>query len=289
MVSRAQLEALGLGRGAIEKRLRTVRLHPIPGGVYAVGHARLGWHGHVWAAVLACGGPGAAVVSHRSAAASWDLGRIPSGPVEVIAFGRRVSTPAIRVHRSRTLDAARDTVLGADGLPVTSVTRTLIDLADVLDAHRLERACHRAEILGRLDAGALRARLDELPGRRARALRAALDALAAAEPDLLRSELEERLLALVADAGLPRPRVNARVGPYEVDFLWRAQRVVAETDGAAAHLTPSAFEADRRRDAALVVAGFRVVRFTWRRVVHEPAAVAGMLRDLLAVGSAQRP
>jgi very-short-patch-repair endonuclease len=232
--------------------------------------------------VLGCGGPEAAVVSHRSAAALLDLVRIPSGPVEVITLGQSGATRAIRVHRSSTLDRARDVGWGEDGLPLTSLTRTLVDLADVMSPHFLERACHRAEMLGRLDAGALHARLDELPGRRARALRAVLAGLARADPDVTRSELEERFLELVKRAGLPRPRVNARVGPYEVDFLWAQQRLVAETDGAAAHLTPSAFEADRKRDEALTVAGFHVVRFTWRRVVHEPTAVARALGALLA-------
>ena len=104
------------------------------------------------------------------------------------------------------------------------------------------------------------------------------------EPALTRSELEVRMLALVARAGLPRPAVNTIVEGLEVDFLWRAQRLIAETDGAAAHLTRSAFERDRRRDAALLVAGYRVVRFTWAQVTREPRAVGGTLRELLAAG-----
>ncbi len=169
----------------------------------------------------------------------------------------------------------------AKGLPLTTVTRTLLDLADVLSPHALERALHRAEVLRLLDAGRLTARLDAAPGRRTRALRAALARLATADPDITRSALEERFLALVARARLPRPRLNARVAGFEVDALWAQQRLVVELDGAAVHLTPRAFEEDRARDVALQVAGLRVARFTWRQVADGPEAVARALRALL--------
>jgi very-short-patch-repair endonuclease len=151
----------------------------------------------------------------------------------------------------------------------------------VLTAHQLERACHRAEMTRALDAPAVEQLLDRLPSRPSRSLRHALGSLAAADPDITRSELEERFLALVADAGLPRPRVNATVAGHEVDFLWPAPRLVAETDGAAAHLTPTAFDEDRHRDAALQVAGFRVVRFTWRQVTRHRDHVAETLSALV--------
>ena len=159
------------------------------------------------------------------------------------------------------------------------MARTLADLAQVLTPHQLQRACHRAEVLRALDGAAVEEILDRLPGRHTRSLRQALTGLAAA--DVTRSELEDRFLALVADAGLPRPRVNATVGGHEVDFLWPARRLIAETDGAAAHLTPTAFEEDRRRDAALLLAGFHVVRFTWRQVTRQPRRVAETLSALL--------
>ena len=89
------------------------------------------------------------------------------------------------------------------------------------------------------------------------------------------------MLALVAKAGLPRPLVNTVVETFEVDFHWRAERLVVETDGAAAHLNPRAFEQDRRRDAVLQVKGYRVVRFTWTQVTREPHAVGATLRALL--------
>ena len=118
-------------------------------------------------------------------------------------------------------------------------------------------------------------------GRRTKPLRAALRTLETDEPDITRTVLEERFLALVLDAGLPRPEVNAMVGEHEVDFLWRAERLIVETDGAATHLTAEAFEEDRRRDAVHSMMGFRTLRFTWRQVVSEPGFVAQVLRGSL--------
>jgi hypothetical protein len=276
-VSGAQLRALGLGRGAAAWRIRRGRLHPVHRGVYAVGHVRLSFRGRLWAAVLACGGPGAAVVSHRSDAAVWELLPSPEGPVDVTTLRRSASTPRIRVHRSRTLDALHD-VVHRDGLPVTSPMRTLLDLADALSPHRLERVCHRAEHLRMLDAAAL---LTPSPGRRSVALTNAIEGLAERGPDITRRELEERFLALTAEHGLPRPLVNVRVCGYEVDFLWPAERLVVETDGRATHLTPTAFESDRRRDALLQVAGYRVVRFTYAQVAWEWRSVVDVIRALV--------
>jgi very-short-patch-repair endonuclease len=281
VVSGAQLRALGLGRGGVQRGLEARRLHPVHRGVYAVGHRRLTSRGWMWAAILACGGPDLAVVSHRSAASLWDLLPTPVGAVEVTALRRSIAKPGVQVHRSRTLDAKADVSRHGGGLPVTAVTRTLIDLADVLAPRRLRKAVERAEILRLLDAGGLRARLDALPGRRTRTLTAILAELATREPDLTRSDLEELFLALVDRLGLPRPRVNVVVAGLEVDFLWPTERLIVETDGAATHLRPTAFEEDRRRDAALAVGGYRVVRFTWRRVVHEPEKVGATLRALL--------
>ena len=190
----------------------------------------------------------------------------------------------VAVHRSRTLDLELDVVRHDGGLPVTSVTRTLIDLADVLVARRLRSALRRAEILRVLDAGALRARMAALPGRRTRVLEAILAELAASEPELTRSGLERRLLALIERFALPRPLVNASLLDFEVDVLWPAERLVVEADGRATHLTPTAFERDRARDATLAVAGYRVVRFTWRQIVDEPEAVGATLRALLLPG-----
>ena len=272
VVSRAQLEEAGLGRGAIQRRVANKRLHRLHRGVYAVGHPGLTGRGRLWAAVLACGGPAAAVLSHRSAAALWDLIPTPAR-TEVTTLGEARSTSAIRVHRSSTLRPC-DIVTQTDGLRLTSVMRTLSDMAADLTQHRLERACHRAAFLRILDTAAI----DTAP----RPLRAAVASLERGEPQMTRSQLEERFLALVDRYDLPRPLVNKEVLTYEVDFHWPDHRLVVEVDGAGAHLTPAAFESDRRRDAELQVAGWRVVRFTWRQVTHEAESVAATLVALLA-------
>ena len=283
VVSAMQLRAAGLGRGAVSLRVRRGSLHRVHRGVYAVGHDRLPYRGRLWGAVLACGGSGAAAISHRSAAALHDILSASAGPVDVTTLRTAKSTDRIHIHESGMLDAAADVVRDAEGLPHTTVARTLFDLAATLSPHRLERACHRAQILRVLDARAIDALLARSPRHRgASRLRRAVATLAAADPDVTRSELEERFLALVTCAQLPRPKLNAVVAGYEADFVWPQQRLIAETDGVAAHLTPTAFAHDRRRDIDLQIAGYRVARFTWPEVTGEPEAVASRLRTLLA-------
>jgi very-short-patch-repair endonuclease len=278
MVSHAQLLVAGLGRGAVELRLRNGRLHPYCRGVYSVGHTRLTPRARLWAAILACGGPEAALLGYRGAAAPWDLMPMQSGRIDVITLRRSASSKVVRVHQTRSLQP--DDVTHIDGLPLTTPTRTIIDLADQLPPHRLERVLHRAEILRLLDVAAIHARLADLPGRRCRALLQALDSLTVGA-QATRSELEDRFLALVAKFGLPRPQVNAIVEGYEVDFHWPDHRLIVETDGAAAHLTATAFETDRARDAHLTAAGYRVVRITWRQLTQRPDEVARLLTRLL--------
>ena len=277
VVSLDQLRALGLTKEAVMKRVRRGRLHRLHRGVYAVGHQRLAEHGRLWAAVLACGGPERAVLSHRSAAALWDLLPSPS-VIEVTTLAQSRSMKGVRVHRAKHVETTT-----REALPVTTVPQTLLDLASTISEHRLRRACHRAEVLRVLDARSTAALIERNARRPGTArLAGAMKELAANDPVITRSELEERFLALVAAANLPAPATNARVGRYEVDFLWRARRLVVETDGAAAHLTATAFERDRERDQQLTLAGYRVVRFTWRQVVQAPGRVAAALRELLS-------
>jgi very-short-patch-repair endonuclease len=260
MVSTGQLRAAGLGRGAIASGVRRGWLHPYMRGVYAVGHERVTYQGRLWAAVLVTGG----VLSHRSAAAAWDL-MPPGGPVDVTVSSAAHSRGGICVHRTTTL-SLDDVVRDRDGLPRTSVARTLTDLADVLDGRQMKRVIERADVRRILD-------VKDLPGRRKITTKP--------EPEFTRSDLERHMRALVKRHGLPAPSVNASVLGNEVDFFWSDQRLVAETDGAETHLTRAAFENDRRRDAELLAAGYRVVRFTYRQVSDEPRYVANTLKALL--------
>jgi very-short-patch-repair endonuclease len=269
VVSVAQLHAAGLGEGAIRNRALRGQLIRLHRGVYAVGHSQLTPLGWRWAAVLACGGPGLAGLSHRSAAAVWDL--LPSpARFDVSTLANARSTAKIRVHRG----LQPQDVTTIDDLPLTTVARTLVDLTATLTPHQTERVVHRAEHLRLLDMHSLGEQLARAQGRPTRRLRAALKTLESSEPNITRTVLEERVLELVLDAQLPRPEVNAMVGEDEVDFLWRAERLIVEADGAATHLTAEAFEEDRRRDAVHSMMGFRTLRFTWRQVLYEPRFVA---------------
>jgi very-short-patch-repair endonuclease len=99
---------------------------------------------------------------------------------------------------------------------------------------------------------------------------------------MTRSELERWFAELCRDAGLPPPALNSFIAGFEVDVIWHEGRVVVELDGHEFHRTRAAFERDRARDAALQVAGYRVLRITHRRLQREPDAVIGQLRSLLA-------
>jgi very-short-patch-repair endonuclease len=230
------------------------------------------------AAVLACA-PGA-VLSHHAAASFWGLRQAPGGPIDVLVTGRKQrSRPGIRVRSAISLDA-RD-IHHRGRLLVTSPPRTLLDLAGVLSPRDLRRAVDEASarrLAGRAD---LVAALERSP--RARGATVLRSLLAAdREPALTRSEAEERMLELIRAGRLPTPRVNARVGAYEVDLLWPPQRLVLEVDGYAFHSSRRAFETDRLRDAHLQAAGFRVLRVTWRQITDEPEAVLVTLARMLA-------
>jgi REase_MTES_1575/Transcriptional regulator, AbiEi antitoxin len=275
VASTAELRELGLSRSGISRRVASGRLHPWHRGVFAIGHANPTPHGRWLAAVLACGGK--AVLSHRSAAALWGVRPGVSGRIEVtVPGGGRPGPAEVHVHRTRCLTEDDRTI--HDEIPVTSLARTLVDLAEVLPHRALKRAIHEAEVLRLLDVDAVWAAAARVSGRRR--VRRLLRLLGTPAPPT-RSELERRFLDLCQIAGLPRPEINVLVEGFEVDFLWRDAKLIVETDGAAVHHTRTAFERDRRRDAELTAAGYRVVRITWRQLTEDPAAVIAILRRLL--------
>jgi hypothetical protein len=279
VVTRAQLLEMGATRDMVTHRIAIRRLHPVHPGVYGVGY-RLSVCGHYLSAVYACGA--GAVLSHGSAAALWDLRSPPSGCIDVTLSRRGARSRArIQVHRTRVLGP--DDVAERDGIPCTSVARTLVDLAGAVPEHRLRRALERAVELRLFDGRALGAMMNRLNGRRGVANLRHLIAELADEPPFMRSELEQRFLELVGRAGLPLPAVNARIAGHEVDFNWPAHRLIVETDGRT-HATGVAFERDRARDLDLRLAGWQVVRGTWSQVVRTPGRVTEVLRALLEGG-----
>jgi very-short-patch-repair endonuclease len=282
VVSLAQLRAIGLGARAAQHRGVSGRLHRVHRGVYAVGYRLLSVDGMRMAAVLACGE--GAVLSHRSAAAAWGLRPTARAAVEVTRAGRnRVGPPGIELHRARRL--APDDVTELRAIPITTVARTLVDLAAVLNPHALERAVHQAEVLQLLDVTATRAAMQRTPNRKGTKHFDSL--LSVPSPGPTKSALEDRFLKLIRTASLPIPRLNAHVAArgrlIEVDALWPAERVIVELDGAAVHRTAKAFHEDRRRDTALAAEGYLVIRLTWQRIIQEPDAVLEELRRILAL------
>ena len=229
------------------------------------------------AAVLAMGRH--AVLSHRPAGAHWAIARWSGGcEVTTPRVGVR-SRPGIHVHCAR-LPADEITIHA--GIPVTTVPRTLFDLAAVLPERQLERALNEAEVLRRWDElslDRLRHRYPRHSG--SKAIRAVLHRRRAGAT-VTRSELEERFLTLIDRGGLPRPEINALIEGFEVDAVWRDARVVVELDGRATHGTAEAFERDRDRDRTLQVAGWRPIRVTARQMATARQALVADVRQLLA-------
>jgi very-short-patch-repair endonuclease/predicted transcriptional regulator of viral defense system len=283
LVTRRQLRELGLGRGAIDRRIARGALHPLHRGVYLVGHAVPPPLARELAAVLACG-PGA-LLSHRSAARLWGIYDFARDDVEVTVPARgRNQRPGIRVHCVSFVPPQEARVYL--GIPATSPARTLLDLAASVPRRDLERAVEEAAIrrlTSREELAAVLERSHRRPG--AATLRSVL--ALGARPGLTRSEAERRLLELLRAGDLPPTDTNVRVDGYEVDFLWRAERLIVEVDGYAFHSSRAAFERDRRRDAALDAAGYAVVRVTWRQIVVEPEAVLVRLARSLASAAAR--
>lgn len=280
VVSRQQLLRRGLGQDAIGHRVRLGRLHVIHRGVYAVGHALVTERGHWMAAVLAAGR--GAVLSHASAAAAWDLRASSASRIDVTvpSYSGRSARAGLRVHRRAPRVAGE--IAWQAALPVTSPSRTLVDLAGVVSPAALERALERAELLRLFDLKALISTLERSPNAPGTKVLRRLLGEMSDHPDHIRSELERRFLALLQRHGLPRPLVNHRLGPFEVDFLWPRAMVIAETDGDEHHRTRAGFERDRARDARLAVEGYLTLRFTHLQVTRDPATVAATLGAVLA-------
>ena len=285
VASRRQLLAAGVSRHAIDSRVRTGRLITVHPGVYST--LRTTDKCSTLMAAVLSGGPGS-LVCRRSAACLWGFGPPNHRPSVLRQFNRKPDAPGdsrsfasgeISIHRTRTLPA-RDIAL-KDGIPVTSVARTLLDLAGIsgsrldefFDAAARSRLLEREELLPILDRG---------PGWRGigrlRHLIEEWDPLLATS----RSDLEMKFLRICRQSQLPEPRMNSRVAGYEVDFVWPQKQLVAEVDGFEFHSGQAAFESDHIRDADLAMAGYRVVRFTYRKVMYEPAFVTSRLKVLLA-------
>jgi very-short-patch-repair endonuclease len=303
LASRQQITARGVAASVVDRRLRDGRLKAIRRGVYLVGPVG-GPYMLEMAAVLGCRGD--AVVAGWSAAGILDLvdaggagmaggagtaGGRPavSGAGARSGAGTRPVAGLVRRGDSRRTDGVTARrcpdlydvdVCHVQGVPVTSVARTLLDLAAQTDPSRLEQLAASALRQRRVSRRELEGVLSRYPRHRgARAIRALLND--AAPPAFTRSEAEARLLALLRRARLPQPKTNVRLHGFEVDAHWPGQQLVVEVDGFAFHGAEPAFHDDRRRDAVLSAAGIAVIRLTWRHVTTERDATIARLASAL--------
>jgi hypothetical protein len=251
------------------------RLHRLYRGVYAVGHSNLSPQGHSLAAVLACAPR--ALLSHVSAAWLWGLLRQRPDVIHVTAGTRRRANPSLRIHHARLADEDRALV---DGIPVTALPRTLLDLGAMLSSNRLRRAIERSEELGLFDLGPLdslllRARGHPGAGRLRRAL------ALYRPPPFTRSGLERRFLDLLEKARLPTPSTGFNELGYELDIYWRTERFAVELDVYETHGSCEAFERDRLRQENLKLGGIEMIRVTGPRLDREADQVIERVAVLL--------
>jgi predicted transcriptional regulator of viral defense system len=285
VVAYGDLLDLGFSSDQIQRMADAHRLHRVHRGVYTVGHPLLSARGHWMAAVLARGPE--ALLSHRSGAALTGVRRTSITYVEVTVPSPRAPIDGVRTYVNRRLAPQdRDEI---DGIPCTSLARTLLDLAAILPRREIERACDEAEVQELFDLKALEDVLERSHGCRGTATLRAVLAEHRIGTTRTRRGLEERTLRLLDGAAIPRAEVNTRVfcrpGVMpEVDFLWRRERLPLETDGNQFHHTPRQIARDRRKEADLVRAGYRVLRATWDQLQQQPLSVALMVKAALEGG-----
>jgi very-short-patch-repair endonuclease len=275
LITRAQLVGVGHTDDAIRHRVRKGWLRRLYRGVYLVGALETAYS-RPMGAVLAYGE--GALLSHDAAAVLWGVHAASVTTMHVTVAGRDVrSRDGIRAHVVRELDPAD--ARRHHAIPVTSPARTLLDLATELSPRDLDRAVNEARVHRLVTDHSFTEQFNRYPTHRGVT---ALEAASRPDPAFTRSEAERRLLELIRAARLPHPETNVMVAGHEVDFLWRAERLVVEVDGYAFHSSRGAFERDRRRDAELGVHRYRVLRVTWRQIAEEPEALIALLAATLA-------
>lgn len=270
VITAAQLVGAGLSRAGVTRRVQRGDLHRVHFGVYRVGHVAPSVEADYLAAVLACGER--AYLAGLAAAHLLRLVRNRPPVPEVVVVGEH-RHPGLITHRMNTVPFAEVSVYR--GIPVTTVPRTLVDLAPRLGFDELAAACHEADVLHGTAPGATLAIARGRPG--AQKLRAILDG---DHPTVL-SRLEKLFLAALAADVLPRPITNRPQGAHYVDCRWPGRRLTVELDSYRFHHTRHAWEQDRERERAARARGDEFRRYTWRDVAEEPAPMLADLRRLL--------
>jgi hypothetical protein len=265
------LRGLGLSRSDVEYRVRTKRLFRKHPNVFAVGRPDLPLDGVFLAAVLACGPR--AILSHRSALRKWGLRGGGIYRIDVTASRSIKPKRGIRLHRPLSLDALDTTIV--DGIPITTVAQTLLDVAAPAYRLNVAKLLHEAAVQQLLDMRAIwaaLARQPNHPGARR------LDWASREEVPFTRSDLEEAGLALFRRFGIPSPVMNEHVWTgerlEEVDMLWPELRLVVELDGGRYHATRWRRRQDAAKTTRLRAAGYAVLRFSDIEIAATPAQVA---------------
>jgi hypothetical protein len=273
-ITREQLLALGLRSGGIAWRVKIGRLHRVYRGVYAVGSPPITAEDWASAAVLACGSGSA--LSHTSAMVLWGYWRHWESPPEVTVVGDR-RTKDIRVHRSTTL--RRRDVTWQSRVRVTTPARTALDMSPRLNDRSLKRVVNN--MLNSLWSN--EDQFTETLARHPRAPGAARIAKLLGLPGTpTRSGWEDEFPEFCERYKLPAPVMGAPIGPYIVDALFVAERVIVELDSWRYHKGKPAFETDRERDAYMLERGLVTVRITEERLDERPAEEANRLHAILA-------
>jgi very-short-patch-repair endonuclease len=280
VTEREQLLVLGAAEALIAGWLQRGYLHRIHAGVYAVGHTALSRRGRLRAASLIAPDIG---LSHGAAGEWWAIVSQRSGPVHVTC-PRRIDRPRLVAHRRRL---PADELEVEDEVLVTSVSRTLLDLAAAEGADAMTGALRKAEFRRLTDPVGLPRLLERYPrGRGTAVARKVLeDKLYLLAPE---SWLEDVFLPFLRDRRLPMPLVNPTmeipgVGRIRPDLLWTEARLIVELDGKVAHEGDLTFESDRERDAELLALGYRVMRITYRQFMRDRRGVERRLRQALAI------
>jgi very-short-patch-repair endonuclease len=279
LVTWSDLVALGLGRGAIEHRVKRGLLHRVHRGVYRWGVPSDEPWTRARAAVLACGDD--SIATHHAALGLYGLRPHPAGPIDVTVVGRRVRREGVRVHSVASMHEADARRLR--GIAVSSPARALLEVSPELSPRDLASAVEQAQVrklVSKRDIAAAIARSRQRAG--VPALRALLD-----EPAFTRSKAERLVVRLVRAARLPEPAFNAYAEGFEVDALWRRERVALEFDSYEFHATRAAFERDRRKTAALTRAQYVVLRTTWYELRREPYALVARTAEALVLSAAR--
>ena len=281
-IARRQLEAIGISSSSVAWRISRARLIRSLRGVFVVGHQAAVELGAETEAVLSVRSGGA--LSHWSAAALLGLWTPAPRAIEVVVdIWDGATNPGVSVHRSRILES-RDLWI-RKGLPVTSPARTLLDIAVSATDRQLEIAFDRGIVERILKPSHVVDVLDRAGGHRGRARLGALLARESDASTMTSSEIEERMLALIRDAGLPVPKVNFPFGPYKLDFYWPDARFALEVDGYRFHSSRYRFERDRRKDNDLRRAGIEVMRTVAREIKERSyALIADVTRSLARRG-----